>query len=120
MPTFLLTIVAALTLWSIVYLLLNAFVGDQPNFSNHNPLEFVVNSALLLIIGWVITGLAYAIGRFKMTQSTAFATCISTMAVFAYLIAVSTHNKTLRPMKPLEKKIDRVMLCKTYPKAPGC
>ena len=120
MAPFGLTVLAALTLWSIVHLLLNAFVGDQPNFPNENPLEFVVNSVLLLIVGWMMTGVAYAIGRFKMNQSTAFTTCISTMAVFAYLVAVSTHNKILRSVKPLEKKVDRIMICKTYPQARGC
>jgi hypothetical protein len=42
------------------------------------------------------------------------------MAIFAYLIAVSMHNKTVRPLKLLEKKVDRAMLYKTYPQHRGC
>ena len=36
------------------------------------------------------------------------------------LIAFSTHKKILQPLKPLEKKVDRMIYCKAYPKASGC
>jgi hypothetical protein len=120
MPTFGLTVLAALTLWSIVYLFLHAFVGGQPNFPGQNLLEFVVNASLLLMVGWMMTGFGYDVARFKMTESRAFAACVMTMAIFAFLIAVSTHNKTLQSLKPLEKKVDRATLCKTYPQSRGC
>ena len=120
MTTFGLTIIAAIILWGIVYLLLDIFVGEHPNFPGQNIIEFVLNSAILLMVGWLSVGAAYSTGRFRMTQSTSFATCIITMAVFAYLIAFATHKKVLQPLKPLEKKVDRMISCKNYPRAPGC
>jgi hypothetical protein len=118
--TFGLTVLAALTFWSIVLLLLEAFVGGSPNFPGQDFVEFVLNVALLLMFGWMVTGFRYAVGLFKATESTAFTTCIISMAVFAYLVAVSTYNKTVRPMTRLEKTVDRTMFCKTYPNARGC
>ena len=120
MRMFNLTAIAALTLWGIVYLLLKIFVGEHPNFPGQNIIEFVLNSALLLIVGWMAVGVAYATSPFRIDQSTAFATCIISMAIFAYLIAFSTHKKILQPPKTLEKKIDRMIVCKNYPRALGC
>ena len=120
MPVFGLTVIAAITLWAIVYVLLDIFVGDHPNFPEQNIIEFGLTSALVWMVGWMIAGLAYATSPIKMNQSTAFATCIVSMALFAYLIAFSTHKKILQPPKTMEKKIDRTILCKTYPKARGC
>ena len=120
MPTLGLTAIAALTFWGIVYALLAIFVGDNPNFPGQNIIEFVLNAALLLIIGWMAVGAAYATSPFKIDQSTSFATCIITMAVFAYLIAFATHKKVLQPLKPLENKVDRMIVCKNYPQARGC
>ena len=120
MPTFVLTAIAALTFWSIVYLLLHLFVGDHPNFPSQNLVEFGVNAALLLMIGWIVVGAAYVVGRFKMGRQTAFAACLTAMAAFAYVVASGTHQKIVQPPKPLEKKFDRTLYCKINPKSPGC
>ncbi len=120
MPTFGLTAIAALALWGIVYALLVIFVGDNPNFPGQNIIEFVLNAALLLIIGWMAVGAAYATSPIKMDQSTAFATCVVTMALFAYLIAFSAHKKILQSPQTLDTKIDRMIVCKNYPQARGC
>jgi hypothetical protein len=120
MQTFLLTALAALTFWSIVYLLLHIFVGDHPNFPGQNVVEFGVNAALLLIVGWVVAGVAYFAGPFKLSKKAAFATCLAAMALFAYVVASGTHKKILQPPKPWEKKLDRAVHCKINPKAAGC
>jgi hypothetical protein len=120
MQTFVLTALAALTFWSIVYLLLHIFVGDHPNFPGQNVVEFGVNAALLLMVGWMVVGAAYAAGRFRMSRQTAFASCLTAMAAFAYVIASGTHQKILQSPKPLEKKFDRTLYCKINPKASGC
>ena len=91
-----LTAIAALTFWGIVYALLAIFVGDNPNFSGQNIIEFVLNAALLLIIGWMAVGAAYATSPFKIDQNIAFSTCIVSMALFAYLIAFSAHKKIVQ------------------------
>ena len=120
MPTFILTAVAALTFWSIVYLVHVSFDGDSPNFRTQSEFEFFVNAALLLMIGWMAVGVTYAFTQFKMSHRTAFATCLAAMAAFAYVVGAGTHKKMLQPTTALEKKFDRVLYCKTSPKAPGC
>ena len=120
MPTFVLTAIAALTFWSIVYLLLYLFDGDHPNFPKRNLVEFGVNAALLLMIGWMVVGAAYVVGQFKMSRQTAFAACLTAMAAFAYVVASGTHQKIVQPPKSLEQKFDRTLYCKINPKAPGC
>jgi hypothetical protein len=115
MPTFGLTVLAAATFWSIVYLLLVVFVGGHPNFSGQNIVEFIVNASLLLMLGWLFAGVAYAVTRFKLTEKAAFTTCVVTMAVFAYAVGTGTYNKVIEP----QKRFDRV-ICKTNPKTPGC
>jgi hypothetical protein len=102
MQTFFLTGLAALTFWSIVYLLLHKFVGGRPNFPGQNVVEFAVNAALLLMVGWMVVGAAYAAGRFRMNRQTAFATCLVAMATFTYVVASGTYQKIIQPPKPLE------------------
>jgi hypothetical protein len=119
MSTFGLTVVAAATFWSIVYLLLVLFVGQNGDFPWQNALEFLVNIGLLLMLGWMAAGAAYALTRFKMTANSAFTICIVTMALFSYMIASSTYVKLVEPQKRFERRFDRT-ICKANPKSPGC
>ena len=114
-----LTVPAAFTFWGIAYVLLDTFAGDHPDFPGQNILEFVVNSALLLMVGWMVVAAVYATGGFKISQRTAFTTCVLTMAVFAYSIASGTYKKILQPPTPLQKKFDRFPPLQELPQVSG-
>jgi hypothetical protein len=44
------------------------FLKDYPDFPARNLVEFVLKSGLLLMVGWMVAGAAYALRRFKMGQ----------------------------------------------------
>lgn len=111
MHIFLWSLGAALTFWTIGYTLLTFFVGSHPNFRAGTVADFFAHAAMLLAIGWGVTGTLWSMRR-DFDAERAFKVCVITMAVAAYTMSTGRFRATIAEDQPV--------ICRVNPKAPGC